>query len=702
MKYKNSSITLYFVLLSLLLTIYILGFNNLSFTNSNWLAAHDASTDIISWKFYRDDDWRFPIGSNPNYGMNIGSGIAFSGSIPIMAIIFKFFGFILPDNFHYFGLWIFLCFFLSGFISYLIIYNQTNNISFSLIGSLFFIISPILINRLGFHLSLCAHWLILIGLYLEINKNIINKQIYWVVIICISSLVHFYFTIMLLVIYFSFLINDLKKEYIKKTFIVMSSLIVTMYIIGYFDVPFSDAIALGYGNYSLDIASFFINRTSLVNGSMNWSLFIKDKTEIWSEGFQYLGLGGILLLFYLIYIFITKFKDVTKNKNFIPILLLTVVCFLIAISNKIHLFNNLILEIEIPKTIYGLLSLVRASGRMIWPIYYLIFIIAIIKIYQKFPKKKSFVILILILIIQIADIYPGIKAHFNSQAFVKQKKIDDISFWKKMAKENPILRTTYLDNQSKFLHNLRELLLLREIKKTDISIHGRYNRKQASIARSNLYDQFEKKKIPNGVIFAIDNFNHLRDLHHIFKDENVGFFFRNNNWFVVNGYRDEMTKNDFEMLNNFLPKVLKSNEIFYLDFKNKESIHGLGWTHSNNSKKKGIWSEGNISNILFKLDKKVKDNFNLEIKFNSILTKVDNPIIFEIYLNETSFRKIILKNIQDLNKNSLILKLNKKEFQGNIIHLKFKIKNPVTKLELLKSPDARKLGILIESIKINS
>ena len=139
------------------------------------------------------------------------------------------------------------------------------------------------------------------------------------------------------------------------------------------------------------------------------------------------------------------------------------------------------------------------------------------------------------MILQLIDIYPGIKSHFNSQAFVKEKKLDDEQFWKKLASQNPVLRTTYLDNQSTFLHSLRKVLLWEDIKKTDISIHGRYNRKQASLSRSNLYALFEKKEIPEGVIFAVDNYNHLRDLNYIFQNENVGFFFRDKNWVLVDG-----------------------------------------------------------------------------------------------------------------------------------------------------------------------
>jgi hypothetical protein len=130
MRYKNSKILIFYVVLAFFCTYYVLGTENLSFINSSWLAARDVTTDLISWKFFKDDIWRFPLGSNPNYGLDVASGIAFSGSIPIMALIFKLFANVLPDNFHYFGLWIFICFFLQSYIAFIIIYNKSESLYF--------------------------------------------------------------------------------------------------------------------------------------------------------------------------------------------------------------------------------------------------------------------------------------------------------------------------------------------------------------------------------------------------------------------------------------------------------------------------------------------------------------------------------------------------------------------------------------------
>ena len=283
-----------------------------------------------------------------------------------------------------------------------------------------------------------------------------------------------------------------------------------------------------------------------------------------------------------------------------------------------------------------------------------------------------------------------------------KKKLNNYSFWNNLTKKNPTLRTTYLHNQSKFLLELREVLLLKNIKKTDISIHGRYNRKQASISRSNLYNTFNKKKIPRNVIFAIDNFNHLRHLKYLFKDKDVGFFLKNKTWLAIAGYRNQMTEYDKIQLEKYNPIVLKINNKMYLDFNNNNSIHGLGWTHNLGFSKKGLWTEGNTSNLLFRLDENVNDNSLIRIKLNSIITKKNEPINFTININDNLSKKFTLKSINDLKEESIFINLNKNITKENIIHIKFIIDNPVTPLELLASPDARKLGILAESIEVSN
>ena len=81
--YKIISI---YTLLSLLLTYFILGSNNISPVSDEWMLHGDAAQDLVIWRYFFSDEWRFPIGFNPNYG-DIPNSIVFSGAVPILSFI---------------------------------------------------------------------------------------------------------------------------------------------------------------------------------------------------------------------------------------------------------------------------------------------------------------------------------------------------------------------------------------------------------------------------------------------------------------------------------------------------------------------------------------------------------------------------------------------------------------------------------------
>ena len=666
------------------------------------------TSDLISWKYYKDDIWRFPIGSNPNYGMDIASGIVFSGSVPFLSVIFKLFGNFLPNDFHFFGFWIFICFFLQSYIAFLIIYHHTKNLSFSIIGSLFFLVSPIFVHRIPMHVSLSAHWLILLGFYIETKNETAKKLFYWVGLILLSALTHFYFTIILLGIFILFVLNEhLVNLNIKKLVIQICLppffLFMTMYIFGFFEVPYTDALGYGYGYYKLNLTSIINPISESPNNIVNWSLFLPEipshlKERL--EGFNYLGIGGIFLLTIGIFFIFFNFAEF-KKKKYRPYFLILILFPLIALTNRISFANNLLFEFELPKYIYGIMSLVRASGRLFWPVYYLIFLGSILILYNKFSKKNSLYILILLFFLQAVDISSGLKNYFNSNAFKIEKKEIDYSFWNKISRENQILRTTHLNNESPLLISLREILISQNFKSTDIARHGRYNRKKASISRSNLYKSFNQGIIEENTIFAIDNENHLRNLKYLFKNKNVGFFFRDNVWIIISGKKNEMTDFDKKELNKYEPLILPKNEKKTFNFRDEGAVHGLGWTHNFNWPGPGIWTEGNISTLIFKSNDTVYEDYLIKIKLASLSTKNNKPINFEINVNDLFVKKFSLREINELKDNSIKLNLKKEIIPNGIHHIKFEIENPVSPLELFQSPDARKIGLLVESIEIS-
>ena len=144
---KKNVIFLYIVI-SFVFTFYILGINNINPKIENWLFTEDRASDLLAWKYFFNDAWKFPLGSNKNFGLDISNSLAYSGSSALYAFFFKFIKIFLPNNFNFFPILIFLSLFLQVYFGYLIIFKLTKNQLFSITSGFLFIFLPIFLFKI--------------------------------------------------------------------------------------------------------------------------------------------------------------------------------------------------------------------------------------------------------------------------------------------------------------------------------------------------------------------------------------------------------------------------------------------------------------------------------------------------------------------------------------------------------------------------
>lgn len=455
---KNNSQYLLLLIITLVAFKIIYGLNILIPTNTAWMlnAYHDWGQHYLGWATFRDEPWTFPIGDMKNYNYPAGSNIGFTDSIPLLAIIFKIFSSILPENFQYFGLWFFLCHFLLGFFTIKILKLYKVKYIYIYLAVIFIITNPVLLYR-GMHPALCAQWFLLASLYNYLKKptidnvNKINRN--QIILLALSSLVNPY--LFLMTIGFNIIV-PFKNYYYDKVISLKKAFLFFIYAIGL--VVFSwlivgmvrfDNSALevvnSYGLYSFNLNSFF-NAHGFSKFTPQLSLF----NEKQYEGYAYLGIGEMILLFITLFyclISIIIFKvNFLKSRRFIPLYFLTFLLVLFAVTNIITFGDKVILNIELPHILIKLGNVFRASGRFIWLFYYLLFLFAIyvfIKIrlreYIKIP------VLFFIVLIQVYDISPIMFREFQGGAYVS-KKINQEKWIKITSKFNRIITYPPFEN----------------------------------------------------------------------------------------------------------------------------------------------------------------------------------------------------------------------------------------------------------------
>ncbi len=683
------------VLIGIIFTSLFLGLSNIGLTNTDWFTSYDLKSDLLAFKFFLNDKWRFPIGSNPNYGEILNS-IVFSGAVPIFSFISKLFKSILPENFHFFSIWIFSCFSLQFLFGYKVIYYLTKNNFYSIISGIFFIISPILIYRLNFHLSLCAHWLILAGILLDLDKNQKNLLFKKVFLIVFSSLVHFYFTIMLLFmnIFFSFFNNNLKltNNFFKENFFIILFLVITMYIVGYFHIPATDALGFGYGYYKTNLLSFIDPAHS--TGSNSWSIFLPDIYNYSGEreGFAYFGLGILILILYLIIKNIKNFKNIKINHKYLSLCLFL---FLLALSNNISLGSLNLINVNLPNILYAPLSVLRASGRLIWPIYYIVIIFAIYKLH-KLEKKNHSLVIGIFLLIQFFDFSNSLNENFLKEKKVRENKLNN-PIWQFISENYNNISTTKISNRTESFKSISNFLIDNNLKSTNYFRLGRYNREFASEYRSEFIKKLMIKEIDLKKAYIIENEDQLKHLKILFKDSNHGFFNKNGLWILLPNQRKLMSESDLIKFNSIKLRTVTNDNISIKE-NSTGGILGLGWSHPNYGRglgNIGVWSEGYFSSFIFKTQiskmnsisiilKQVFTNKNDNLKINIL---INNKELKGITLNSNS-KKIVLNNIKSYLVDG-----------SNVITLK--ILNPSTPLSKFTSIDGRLLGILVEKVIFN-
>ncbi|MBH3341402.1 hypothetical protein I5L51_19995 [Pseudomonas mendocina] len=361
--------------LSLVATLYPLTF---LMGHGAFFEGGDASTNVAGWLFFRHDSWHFPLLKTTALGYPEGTSIAFTDSIPLLALPLKLFSHVLPEDFHYFGIWHALSYLLqaSGAV-FLIRSLGVRHLPGALLATAFALCWPAFTFRFG-HTALMSQGLLLIalGLYMRGVKAPTTSQrrcFQLSILSALALLIHPYLLAMIYPLLLVFLLHQWRTQAIsvrQAAGWVIGSLIalIAILVVGGYFIGKGTA-AGGYGIYSLNLLAPFCGGLICA--------FV-DGTGGQAEGFNHLGAGLLPLL---------PFALILAPKALIPtisrhryLFLLLALLTLYAVSNRIYLGKWALVDIDLPHLLQGVFGIFRVSGRFFWLVGYciLFFVLALL------------------------------------------------------------------------------------------------------------------------------------------------------------------------------------------------------------------------------------------------------------------------------------------------------------------------------------
>ncbi len=415
---KKININIVAALLGGIAFALIYGIKILNPLYTDWLlTGGDPSQHYLGWEFFRRSSWYFPFGLTDQLAYPLKTSVIYTDSIPIFAVFFKLFRSILPRQFQYFGIWGLLCFVLQGYYAAKILGERSSSKTVILVGSVFFIVSPIMVFRMYYHTALAAHWLILLAIYFYSKhekeyRDIFKPVMQWGILGILIGSIHLYFVPMCGAILLGYILCSIWKErkvrirffYPGISFSV--GLFLTIYLLG----GFSSGADTGTNNLGL----FSFNLNAFLN-PMSYSTLLKN-TSLWNwpfytqgqyEGFSYLGMGIILLCACGIVLMVKNiFRRRKPSVYQVMTVLMSIGLIVLAASPTITWNDKLLLQLPYSSTIYKYWGIFGSCGRMAWPVVYFLMIFGITSIGNMKWKRKeiSCVVLILACLVQVVDL----------------------------------------------------------------------------------------------------------------------------------------------------------------------------------------------------------------------------------------------------------------------------------------------------------
>lgn len=430
----------------------------------DWLLGRgDLTQHYLGWCFYRRGQWTFPIGLTDQLAYPNHTSVIFTDSIPLFAVFFKLLSPILPDTFQYFGWWGLICFVLQGIVASMILMEFKVDKFQIVLGCLIFVLSPIVIERMFRHTSLGAHWIVLLSIYCFIKhkntyRDIKKTSLCWGIIGGLIGAVHMYYLPMCAAFAGAYVIASLMKErhfrirYILPMAAFTVGLFWVTYILGGFSTdasPDSD----GLGEYGFNLNGFFNAK-----GYSRWLPNLETYQDEQYEGFAYLGIGiYILLIFAVIYVAVMLIHaKKTHNRDVVIYVFLYIVILLglttFAVSPQVSFGSKLLFILTDSSTLTHYWSIFRSSGRIIWPVYYLIDISVIVcydRLWKLSVRKRRLAIMIFAVCIFLQIFDMGNKLASQRQTFANKVTYDcplKSEIWDELAERESIKHIVWVSH----------------------------------------------------------------------------------------------------------------------------------------------------------------------------------------------------------------------------------------------------------------
>lgn len=401
-------------------------------TNIGWLFRSDWGQHFLGWEALRNSPIVWPYNHESLLAYPTGLSVVYTDSNPLLALPLRFLNSYLPANFQYIGPWFFLCVALQVFIAFMLLRRHAPGVWSAVVGATLLTLLPTLYNRI-LHDTLFAHWVLLWAIYIFFEvRSERGKFFCYSAMLAVTALIHPYLLLMVSAIWAADQIRILgvpfRTRNFRKAWIVVGSgvlcllpMVASVAISGVFTSG-QEISRSGFRYYSMGLDALF--NPARRDFTLAFLRGPQGDGEVF-EGFQYLGAGLLFLIGAAFWVY-RRNRTTSANNDTIemarPLLWPFIGLLALALTDHVQIYGHRIFGLPLPNRVLDLLSVVRSSGRLFWPIAYVGVFLSLTAVYKS-KLSTRVTILAVALALQLVDIAPFAKSIRHETAEAAERKI---------------------------------------------------------------------------------------------------------------------------------------------------------------------------------------------------------------------------------------------------------------------------------------
>ena len=362
-------------LLGALVFLILYGVRVLDPTCVDWILnspSPDPAQHYLGWVFYRRSGWHLPyLGANYSAIYPYRTSILYTDSIPLLAVLGKLLGGVLPAKFQYLGLWGLFCYAMQGGLAQALIARiggvrpgDTAKDWASVLGAGVLVLFPALNIRMFAHTALASNWLVLLALWLWLcaerseNRPATAKLcLWWGILGLLCAGIHLYYLPMVGMV----LVAACVQRALEKR----GPAAVVLPVAGFCGAALAELFVLG---------AFAANFAGYSNGYLSGAdlanLFVPGLGASWEQEI-YAGLGTTIAVVLALAGLLVQHKQAgaffRRHKNVvIAALVLLVLDAIAAMGNTVTFAGRALFTVPIPQALMDFWAMFSSCARLAW------------------------------------------------------------------------------------------------------------------------------------------------------------------------------------------------------------------------------------------------------------------------------------------------------------------------------------------------